>query len=138
MKKIVYHIKLIDKLVDIHKKVRIFDEKEKELTIRADRKGERIMGLEQLLSDMREQNNDDKPIMCSKCNMEYIYLGLGHYKCDKCGEIVSDDYGKVRDYVEQSEVEVGIDKASKDTGVPVERIRELIEMGKISLGQKKR
>lgn len=95
------------------------------------------MGLEQLISDMREQTNSDKPTVCPNCNVEYKYVGLGHYKCDKCGKIETDDYGKIRDYIEQSPEEVGVDKASIDTGVAVERIRELIEMGKISLGKGK-
>lgn len=96
------------------------------------------MGLEQLLTNMRDQANGDKPVMCPNCNVEYKYLGLGHYKCEKCGRLDTDDYGKVRDYVEQSEEEVGVDKASVDTGVAVERIRELIDMGKISLVAGKR
>lgn len=95
------------------------------------------MGLEQLLNDMREQANFDRPTICPKCNGFYEYLGLGHYKCVQCGRTETDDYGKIRDYVEQSEEDVGVDKASIDTGVAVERIRELIDMGKISLGQGK-
>lgn len=91
------------------------------------------MGLEQLLEGFREQAVVDRPVACKKCKMEYTYLGLGHYKCVNCGDIVTDDYGKVRDYVEQSTEDVGVEKASADTGVAVERIRELIEMGKISL-----
>ena len=91
------------------------------------------MGLEQLLEGFREQTVGDKPTVCPKCNVEYKYMGLGHYKCLNCGEVVTDDYGKVRDYVEQSEEEVGVEKTSADTGVTVDRIRELIEMGKISL-----
>ena len=95
------------------------------------------MGLEELLSDMREHAKGDKPTVCPECNVEYKYLGLGHYKCDHCGRIETDDYGKVRDYIEQSTEDVGVDKTSIDTGVAVERIKELIEMGKISLGSGK-
>lgn len=93
------------------------------------------MGLEELLEGFREQAVVDKPTICEKCNAEYKYLGLGHYKCEICGEVVTDDYGKVRDYVEQSTEEVGVEKTSADTGVAVDRIRELIEMGKISLSK---
>lgn len=103
---------------------------------RKERKG--VMGLEQLLEGFREQAVVDRTVMCGKCNMEYKYLGLGHYKCENCGDTVTDDYGKVRDYVEQSTEDVGVEKASADTGVAVERIRELIEMGKISLTAGKR
>lgn len=96
------------------------------------------MGLEQLLEGFREQAVIEKPTVCEKCNQEYRYMGLGHYKCENCGAIVTDDYGKVRDYVEQSTEDVGVEKASMDTGVAVERIRELIEMGKISLSSGKK
>lgn len=91
------------------------------------------MGLEELLEGFREQTVVDKPTICPTCNTDYKYLGLGHYKCESCGEIVCDDYGKIRDYVEESTEDVGVEKASADTGVAVERIRELIAMGKISL-----
>ena len=91
------------------------------------------MGLEELLEGFREQAVVDKPTTCPTCNVDYKYLGLGHYKCESCGEVVTDDYGKVHDYVEESTEDVGVEKASADTGVAVDRIRELIEMGKISL-----
>lgn len=96
------------------------------------------MGLEDLLSQMKEQVLGDKPTICPKCNVEYSYQGLGHYKCEQCGEVVADDYGKVRDYIEQSSEDVGVDKTSADTGVAVDRIKEMIAMGKISFGSKKR
>lgn len=96
------------------------------------------MGLEDLLSQMKEQAVGDKPTICPKCNVGYSYQGLGHYICDQCGEVVTDDYGKVRDYIEQSSEDVGVDKASADTGVAVDRIKEMIAMGKISFGPKKR
>lgn len=96
------------------------------------------MGLEELLTEMREQNAEKKPDICPVCKGEFRYMGLGHYKCMQCGEETCDDYGKIRDYVETSEEEVGVEKASIDTGVSVDRIKELIAMGKVSLGSKKR
>lgn len=96
------------------------------------------MGLEELITGFREQIAFEKPTTCPKCKMEYKYMGLGHYQCPNCQEVVTDDYGKVRDYVESSVEEVGVEKASADTGVSVERIRELIEMGKLSLTKGKR
>lgn len=96
------------------------------------------MGLEQLLAEMKEQHAEEKPDICPVCNTEYRYMGLGHYKCFQCGNEVCDDYGKIRDYVEASEEEVGVEKASIETGVSVDRIKELIAMGKVSLGHKNR
>lgn len=96
------------------------------------------MGLEQLLTEMKEQHAEQKPDICPVCSTEYRYMGLGHYKCPQCGNETCDDYGKIRDYVESSEEEVGVEKASIETGVSVDRIKELIAMGKVSLGTKKR
>ena len=98
-----------------------------------ERKDGFTMGLEELIAGYREQATAEKPTVCPKCNIEYRYMGLGHYECPECGEVVTDDYGKIRDYVESSAEDVGIEKASADTGVSVERIKELIEMGKLSL-----
>lgn len=95
------------------------------------------MGLEELITGLREQATVEKPATCPKCNVDYRYMGLGHYQCQNCEDVVLDDYGKVRDYVENSIEDVGVEKASADTGVSVERIKELIEMGKLSLSSGK-
>ena len=30
-----------------------------------------------------------------------VFKGVGEYKCEKCGRIGFDDYGKTRNYIEQ-------------------------------------
>ena len=91
------------------------------------------MGLEDLITGFIERVTIEKPTICPKCNVDYTNMGLGHYQCPNCGENVTDDYGKVRDYVEACQNDVSVEKASKETGVSVERIKELVAMGKLSL-----
>ena len=64
-------------------------------------------------------------IKCEECGTDMKYAGLGEYRCQECGNIVLNDYGRVRSYLEahpgatQTEV-------SKATGVSTNRIRQLL------------
>jgi len=52
------------------------------------------------MSEQYEQNLYNKPEYCRKCHGEMVFVGLGEYKCDKCGFLDYDDYGIVRNYLE--------------------------------------
>ena len=38
---------------------------------------------------------------CSKCGAVMKYLALGEYKCPECGNEEMDDYGKIRNYLDE-------------------------------------
>ena len=66
------------------------------------------------------------PRVCEKCGAPSPeYKGVGEYKCSECGFVMYDDFGIVRNYLEehrgatQSEV-------SRATGVPMETIRQFL------------
>ena len=40
------------------------------------------------------------PAYCSKCGGVMIFRGVGEYRCEDCGNVEYDDYGKVRVYIE--------------------------------------
>ena len=46
-------------------------------------------------------NQYNKPIRCEKCGGEMIYKGVGEYRCERCKRLEYDDYGKVRNYLEE-------------------------------------
>lgn len=65
------------------------------------------------------------PKVCPDCSGNMVYKGLGEYVCEKCGYQVFDDYGKVRNYIEQhpgaTQAEVAM-----NTGVSQGKIRQLL------------
>ena len=73
------------------------------------------------------------PKACEKCgSAEIKYNGIGEYQCSRCGFIMYDDYGIVRNYLEanpgatQAEVVLA-------TGISKNRIRQLLREDKIQI-----
>ena len=69
---------------------------------------------------------------CSECGSEMKYRGLGEFICQECGNVVLNDYGRVRAYLEEhpgaTQTEV-----SKATGVSPNRIRQLLMEERIEI-----
>lgn len=42
----------------------------------------------------------NKPTRCSRCKGWMEFMGVGEYRCEKCGTVEYDDYGIVRNYIE--------------------------------------
>lgn len=79
------------------------------------------------------QSNFGKPTVCDKCSSTKIeYKGVGEYLCSDCGNLMYDEYGKVRNYLEknpgatQSEV-------AKATGVAKSKISLMLKDDKIEI-----
>lgn len=74
------------------------------------------------------------PGVCKKCGGVMVFVGVGEYRCEKCGEAEYDDYGKVRRYLEihkgatAAEVEMG-------TGVSQKTIRRLLKESRIEVAE---
>jgi len=74
------------------------------------------------------------PRNCAKCGGIMIFKGVGEYRCEECGELAYDDYGKVRLYIEghkgatAAEIENAI-------GVPQRSIRQMLKEGRLEVTQ---
>lgn len=77
-------------------------------------------------------DNTNIPIYCEKCNGVMVYKGVGEYKCEECGHIEYDDYGKVRNYVEKHP---GVTSAqvSIETGVSQKAIRGMLKEERLEI-----
>ncbi len=78
--------------------------------------------------DMEERiiiNQYNKPIACKKCNGRMIFKGVGEYECEECKEIAFDDYGIVRNYVEQHRGATTAEISAR-TGVSQREINEMV------------
>lgn len=66
------------------------------------------------------------PRECTECGSTDIeYMGVGEYKCRDCRHLMYDDYGKVRNYLEEHR---GATQAqvSQATGVATDTIRQFL------------
>ena len=78
-----------------------------------------------------------RPTNCSKCDGELVYAGIGEYKCENCGNIELDDYGKVRSYLEEHHGATQ-SQVSDATGVASNVIRQMLREEKIEIAPNSR
>ena len=72
------------------------------------------------------------PVKCSKCGGGYKYNGLGEYICTECGSVDYDDYGKVRNYLDEHKGCNAIEVEAA-TGVKRAAIHRLLEEERIEV-----
>lgn len=72
------------------------------------------------------------PTYCEKCGGVMIFKGVGEYKCEDCGNLEYDDYGKVRNYVEQHPGTTSA-QASAATGVTQKSIRVMLKEERLEI-----
>ena len=68
----------------------------------------------------------DCPVVCKECEGVLVYKGLGEYKCENCGAVEYDDYGKVRNYLDEHRG-ANVTQISESTGVSHKSIRDMIK-----------
>ena len=76
--------------------------------------------------------NANYPMICNKCGGKYKYKAQGRYECEFCRNIMLDDYGKVRAYLEENGSASAI-IISAETGVPVRVIHDYLADGKLEI-----
>lgn len=72
--------------------------------------------------------------ICSECDGELEYKGLGEYVCSNCNKAFYNDYGKVRNYLEEHPGS-NSDEVSRATGVSRNKIRNLLAEEKLELAK---
>lgn len=72
------------------------------------------------------------PRVCKHCQGVLVYRGVGEYCCEDCGELDYDDYGKVRNYIEQHR---GATAAQIEAAIGVSQrvIRQMLKDGRIEV-----
>lgn len=78
-----------------------------------------------LRRELMEMNQINRPTYCEKCNGVMVFKGVGEYKCEDCGYLDYDDYGKVRNYIEQHSGATSAQVAAA-TGVSQKAIRDML------------
>ncbi len=83
------------------------------------------------MNDLKE-NFLNEPGACSRCGGNMKFVGLGEYKCEDCGFIAQDDYGKVRGYLEEHRGATAFE-VEQGTGVKQRTIRQLIREERVEV-----
>lgn len=73
-----------------------------------------------------------KLVSCEICGSRLYYLGAGRYECKECNEIFLDDYGKIREFLDQNGPSPAI-VISKATGVDKQLIEGMLSKGKLEI-----
>ncbi|MBE5911481.1 hypothetical protein [Pseudobutyrivibrio sp.] len=75
---------------------------------------------------------DRKPTRCSKCKGRIRYIGGGYYECYDCGNKEIDDFGRVKDYIDENGPAPAI-IISENTGVPVDIVNGMLREGRLEI-----
>ena len=78
------------------------------------------------MQDIRQRTITGKPSCCDICGGTLEYKGLGEYYCSNCDHKLYDDYGKVRNFVDDNPTAM-IKEIAAATGVSKNRIREFVD-----------
>ncbi len=82
-----------------------------------------------------EQTN--RPEKCAKCGTMLEFKGLGEFVCPKCGESYYDDYGKVRNYLDENPRATVLD-TSMATGVSERSIKAMLRAERLEVTEDSR
>ena len=63
-----------------------------------------------------------------------VFKGLGEYRCEDCGELAYDDYGKVRNYIDEHKGATAL-QVEEATGVTQKVIRRLLRDGRLEVAE---
>lgn len=88
--------------------------------------------IEKPVENHHRLNLDSKPSACTKCHGELQYIGHGQYKCDTCGNIEYDDFGKVYKYIDDNGPSSAI-VIAEATGVQIDKINVFLREGRVEI-----
>lgn len=77
------------------------------------------------------------PHTCEKCGGIMIFKGVGEYHCENCRWVAYDDYGKVRNYIEEHRGANAAD-IEEGTGVSQKTIRRLLRESRLEVAESSR
>lgn len=75
---------------------------------------------------------EGRPVKCSKCGGGLQYRSHGEYLCKACGNIEYDDFGKIRQYLDENGASP-VAAISEYTGVPFSRINQFLRQGRLQV-----
>lgn len=78
-----------------------------------------------------------KPEKCP-CGEDYEYIGLGVYKCPRCKSVFKNEYGRVRDFVDEYGTNYNMVEIAEMTKVPKRLIDLFVKDGRFDTVKKQK
>lgn len=78
-----------------------------------------------------------KPDRCL-CGNDYEYVGLGAYRCPRCHSVFKNEYGRVRDFVDEYGTNYNMSEISEMTKVPKKLIDLFVRDGRFDTVKKQK
>lgn len=75
---------------------------------------------------------ENKPVTCKICGGKMLPVKSGRYRCDACGNIEVDDFGKIKDFLELNGP-TPITVIAMATGVETDIIELYLKRGKVEI-----
>lgn len=88
--------------------------------------------VENFRKEVLDMSKLNMPTVCEKCGGVMVFKGVGEYKCEDCGYLAYDDYGKVRSYIEQHPGATSA-QVSAATEVSQKAIRGMLKEGRLEI-----
>lgn len=82
--------------------------------------------------DMDKLLIDSKLVECEACKGKMFYLTGGRYKCEQCGMEALDDFGKIKDFLENNGPASAF-VIAQATGVKTEIIDAFLKKGRVEI-----
>lgn len=82
--------------------------------------------------ELLDFNQLNMPTYCEKCGGVMIFKGVGEYKCEDCGFLDYDDYGKARNFLEKHPGATSAE-VSRETGVSQKSIRDMLREERLEI-----
>ena len=73
-----------------------------------------------------------KPVKCSKCKGRLKYIGGGYYECYDCGNREVDDFGKIKDFIEDYGPSPAI-VIAEQTDIPIDLVNGMLREGRLEI-----
>lgn len=74
------------------------------------------------------------PRVCKECGGVMVFKGVGEYRCEDCGAVDYDDYGKVRSYIEEHKGATAA-QIENAVGVSQRTVRRLLKDGRLEIAE---
>ena len=75
---------------------------------------------------------EHRPVYCEECGGKMFYQESGIYQCEECGNIALDDFGKIKEYLEEHKGAT-MKEISAATGVEMKIVGMFLDDGRIQI-----
>lgn len=94
--------------------------------------GDRAEKTENFRRGLLDLGRMNMPTYCEECGGVMIFKGVGEYRCEDCGYLAYDDYGKARNYLEKHPGATSAE-VSTETGVSQKSIRDMLREERLEI-----